>query len=204
MNREIQFTNGFVFFFEISFALLIFYGFLQWHEITDWQGKVLLLFIYILIINDWLASRSGNVLTSIALAIFTLFDLFLFTNMLISLKSGVSGLGYQPSFWIFISLLSLSYAMWNFLAATIVSKAPRKVLRKWGTLMLVCFLICLSTYFGLTNLLLKLSLSPNIQIYTSLVVSPVLIYWIVVLSIWTSQLYSFSQALAAASSKANT
>ncbi len=87
MAHEDTSRPSFGFFFEVIFALVIFESFHQWPNVVSWQGKILLIFLYILIVNDWLASRSGSALASIALSLFTLLDLFIFISLVLGVRS---------------------------------------------------------------------------------------------------------------------
>lgn len=203
MNEERSAATPIGHFFDVLFALVIFNSFLQWHAIGSWQARVLILFLYVVVVNDWLASRAGYGLAGLALVAFNLVDLFLLTNIVKLLVMPSLHIGYDPRFWLYLVGLSLSYVGWDFLAASQLANPAKRQLRKWALLMLSCAALCGATFVGIQRLVPFL-LSANvagIEVWVAIAALPAMAYWVVLIGVWTKSLFVFSQAIIQATSR---
>lgn len=135
---------------DILFTFLIFWAFWEWRDVTTLESKVLLLFLYLIIINDWLSCRATYEFYTTEMFIIDVIIIFLFMRMVDSLGRTDSVARYDITFWFLLAGLSILYGIWDYIVCIYTKDAERKRgLKSWGNKMFVTGVLCAMSYIGL-------------------------------------------------------
>lgn len=135
---------------DILFTLLIFWSFQEWKSATTLEAKVLLLFLYLIVINDWLSCRATYELYTTEMFLIDVIIIYLFQRMVDSLTRAGDVTGYDTAFWLMLAALSVLYGIWDYVVAVYTDDRERqRGLRSWGNKMFATAALCAGSYVGL-------------------------------------------------------
>lgn len=138
---------------DLLFTLIIFWSFTKWTYIFNIQAGVLLAFLYVIIINDWLSCRASFEFYTQTMFVIDVVILFLFLRMVDCLVEPDRPAGYEIDFWSYLAALSILYGIWDYIVAKYTKEDERaKDLKSWGNKMLITGFVCILSYVGLQYL----------------------------------------------------
>jgi len=125
---------------ELLFMPMAFYVLIQWDKMDTWQGKVLWLMIFALVQNEFLSIRNSYRMYTASLYLLDLGSLAVYVMCLDALTQNNSIMGYDPKFWIYLSILWAGYALWDFRMISINEEPQMKAkYKEWGRIMILFF-----------------------------------------------------------------
>ncbi len=131
---------------DMLFTLATFYALIQFPHLVTWQSKVLWVGLFLLILNEQISVRASYDVYNILIYSLDLVSLFLYVIAIHFLEVTDSQLGYNPSFWIPVGILWLSYAIWDLLMMPFADKQAKINLRKWAINMIIAFVATMMCY----------------------------------------------------------
>jgi hypothetical protein len=135
---------------ELLFMPMIFYILTQWEKMNSWQSKILWFMIFALVQNEFLSVRTSYRMYTAPLYLLDLLSLIMYVFCIDALANENSVLGYNPIFWIYISVLWAGYAVWDFRMNSLENNDQMKIkYKEWGRLMVLFFIITLLCGLGL-------------------------------------------------------
>lgn len=150
---------------ELTFMPMVFYVLTQWDKIHTWQGIALWFMIFALVQNEYLSVRGSFPKYNPWLYLLDLSSLFIYVVGLEKLTTNDPVIGYDPKFWVVLSLLWLGYALWDFLMVPHEEDPQKKEqLKRWGITMILFFVITLLCGIGLSSVVAEQTL-PNSNKY---------------------------------------
>lgn len=147
---------------ELLFMPMLFYVLTRWSEIDTWQGKVLWFAVFALIQNEFLSVRESYPFYNIKLYLLDLISVIVYVISIDLLTKTNSIIGYNPLFWVLISILWLGYGLWDFLMLSQETVPEKKEkFKQWGRTMLLFFFITLLCGLGLLSTVNQPTLPDN-------------------------------------------
>ena len=135
---------------ELLFMPMVFYVLVQWGKMDSWQSKVLWLMIFALIQNEFLSVRTSYRIYTVTLYLFDLVSLVVYIVCIDALAKKNTIIGYDPKFWIFISILWAGYAIWDFKMAILEENVEmKKKYKEWCRNMILFFILTLLCGVGI-------------------------------------------------------
>lgn len=171
---------------KLLFMPMAFYILTQWDKIHTWQGIIgWVVFFFLVQIESLSVSKS-----------FDNYSLSLYLCDLLSLSMYILGLGaltkanpnpligYDPMFWIYLSIIYFGYACWNFLMSSrAANPQTSKSLKFLGWIMILVCIVILFCGLHLFSIVSQPTLPSNqyilyiIQIIPLLIIVGTLLYW---------------------------
>ena len=146
MSDEHPLTRG----VDFLFILAIFYALIQSTQLHSWQGLILWLALFLIILNEQLSVRSSYDVYNGPIYALDLFSLFLYVSALYALTTPNNIYGYSPTYWLAIAFLWVSYALWDFVVLKqAYDEGARKSLLRWSRYMLLCAPITLLSFLAI-------------------------------------------------------
>lgn len=136
---------------ELLFMPMVFYILTQWDKVQTWQGKVLWFLVFILVQNECLSVKDSYRKYSVWLYLCDFLSLFMYLFALKALTKSNPAIGYDPKFWIYLSVLWLGYAFWDFIMSSREEdQQTKEKLKLWGKLMILAFVVTMVCGLGLS------------------------------------------------------
>lgn len=153
---------------ELLYVPMAFYVLVQFDKIDSPLQCGLWLVIFALVQNEYLSIKESGPKYNIWLYLSDIISLFVYLFALKAIFMPQAGIGYNPWFWIHLSILWLSYAVWDWIMIYHEQNPNNKDdLRRWRSGMVVCFFITILCGSSLI-IIVKLPTSPPIAYITTI------------------------------------
>jgi hypothetical protein len=157
---------------DLLYMPMAFYVLVLFDKIDSPLRGVLWLIIFALVQNEYISIKSTSPKYNLLLYLSDIISLFVYLLALRAIfKSNTptqSNIGYDPMFWIFLSFLWLSYAIWNCVMIYHEHDHRKKAAwKRWRNGMFICFSITILCGVALFNII-NIPISPPISIITTI------------------------------------
>jgi len=132
---------------DVLFTLVLFYALSQAVNIVTWQSAFLWLGICMIAINEQISVRASYDVYNLFLYFLDIFSVLLYILGLKTATSSNAIYGYNPSYWIVIGILWLSYVLWDIIMIPHTRDELAKLnLERWKRRMFVFALVNFACY----------------------------------------------------------
>ena len=158
---------------ELLFMPMTFYVLSQFDKITTWKQGLLWCVIFALIQNEYVSIKDSSPKYNIFLYLLDLLSLFVYLFALRSIFKFEEIIGYDPLFWVYLSVLWLSYGIWDWIMVFHEKDPPKKDdYKRWRNGMIICFLITILCGLALFSISIQPASIPNMVIISILQILP--------------------------------
>lgn len=178
---------------DILFTLLIFWVFYEWRNVATLEGKVLALFLYLIIINDWFSCRGTYEFYTSEMFLIDVVIIFLFQRMMDALTRADSVAQYDVVFWLLIAAMSVLYGVWDYVVSVYTRDDERgRGLRSWAHKMFATAVLCAASYAGLR----WLQLHSEFRTWMFLVAeAPSFVVFVILIILWNKEKFQLYKEL---------
>jgi len=171
---------------KLLFMPMAFYILIQWDKISTWQSMIGWFVFFFLVQIECLSVDKSLATYSLPLYLFDLLSLSMYVLGLGTLtKTNPSPIiGYDPMFWICLSIIYFGYAGWNFLMSSrATDPQTKKSLKFLGWIMILVCIIILFCGLFLLSIVSQPTLAPNnyilyiIQLIPLCIIIGTVVYW---------------------------
>lgn len=141
---------------ELIFMPMAFYIFTQLDKIDSWQKTIGWIVVFVLIQNEYFSIKDASPKYNSLLRIPDYISIFVYWFAIQAITKSnptIPAIGYDPVFWIYISVLWFAYAIWDWIMMYHEkSSYEKKDYRRWRSYMFICFLVTLPCGIALLSI----------------------------------------------------